>query len=536
MSSTVKEYAHTKGLPKKTDSICPECKRLIVSEHYEKDGKVYSRKTCPEHGEFNDLIWADAEMYLRAEEFAMDGLGIQNVFGADPEGSATVKIGDEDFNLLSCTALANIDLTNRCNMNCPICFANANQAGYVYEPSYDEIVAMMEMLRAEKPIKCTAVQFSGGEPTIYRDFIKVIAKAKELGFAQVQVATNGLKFARDPEFLKQAVDAGMNTLYLSFDGVSDDVYLQARDRKMFQVKLDVLDNIRKLEKKPSVVLVPTVVRGVNDHQIGDIVDFAFEHSDVVRGVNFQPVAFTGRITKEELERGRFTLPDLVSALETQRGYANKSDWYPVPVVAPISKFASILMGDNKVTFTTHPHCGLATYVFRDKKTGEVTPITRFIDVKRFMEGLNELADKANKSMFKKMYVLKALSLLNKCVIEENLPEGIDKKTLIRLMKDIMSDKSKKTLAKFSWNMMFLGGMHFQDSYNYDVSRVRRCSIHYATPDLRVIPFCAYNGGPEYREEIEAKFSVPLAEWKERNKKEAKELEEALIVPEDQRAD
>ena len=534
-SPTATEYAHAKGLPKKTNSICPECKRLVVSEHYEKDGKVYSRKTCPEHGDFDDLIWGDAGMYLRAEEFAIDGLGIHDAFGADPDGKVTVDIGGGHFDLLSCTALANIDLTNRCNMNCPICFANANQAGYVYEPSFDEVVAMMETLRAGDPIPCTAVQFSGGEPTIHKDFIRVIAKAKELGFAQVQVATNGLKFAKDPGFLRQAAEAGLNTVYLSFDGVSDDVYLQARDRKMFQVKLDVLDNIRKLDRKPSVVLVPTVVRGVNDHQIGDIVRFAFDNADVVRGVNFQPVAFTGRITKEELEKGRFTLPDLATALEAQSGFATKDDWYPVPVVAPISKFASILMGEKKVTFTTHPHCGLATYVFRDNNTGTVTPITRFIDVKRFMEGLNELADKASKSRFKKIHVLSAMSLLNKCIIDENLPEGIDKKVLINLMKGIVSDKSKKTLAKFSWNMMFIGGMHFQDSYNYDVARVRRCSIHYITPDLRIIPFCAYNGGPEYREEVEAKFSVPLAEWKERNKKEAKELEEALIVPEDQRA-
>lgn len=536
MPSTVKEYSHAKGLPKKTESICPECKRVIISEHYEKDGKVFSRKTCPEHGEFNDLIWSDAEMYLMAEEYAMDGLGITNVYGGDPDRNVSIVIGDEEYDLLSSTALANIDLTNRCNMNCPICFANANQAGYVYEPTYDEIVAMLEMLRSEEPIKCTAVQFSGGEPTIHKDFIKIIRKAKEMGFAQVQVATNGLTFAKSVDFCREAAEAGLNTIYLSFDGVSDDIYIQARDRKMFGTKLKVLDNIRQLEKKPSVVLVPTVVKGVNDHQIGDIVDFAFEHADVVRGVNFQPVAFTGRITKEELEKGRFTLPDLVRNLEEQRGYATKEDWYPVPVVAPISKFASILMGDSKVTFTTHPHCGLATYVFKDENTGVVTPITRFVDVKKFMDGINELADKASKAFFKKLYVLKALKLLDECLIEEKMPPGITKKTLRGILRDVMSDKSKKTLAKFSWKMMFIGGMHFQDSYNYDVSRVTRCSIHYATPDLRVIPFCAYNGGPEYRAEIEAKFSVPLAEWKERNKKEAKELEEALIVPEDQRPD
>jgi uncharacterized radical SAM superfamily Fe-S cluster-containing enzyme len=97
----------------------------------------------------------------------------------------------------------------------------------------------------------------------------------------------------------------------------------------------------------------------------------------------------------------------------------------------------------------------------------------------------------------------------------------------------MSKKSKESLAAFSWGMMYVGAMHFQDSYNYDFERVKRCSIHYVTPDCRVIPFCAYNSGIEMRQEIEKKFSVPLAEWKEKNKEEAAKLAEALIVPTDE---
>ncbi|NLN72298.1 MAG: radical SAM protein [Thermoplasmatales archaeon] len=533
-SSTTKEYTPQKGLPKKTESICPECGKILVAEYYDKEGKVYAKKTCPEHGEFDSLIWSDTEIYLRSEKFATDGIGLINP-KRDGEDNVHIKIDGRRVDMHSSTSLANIDLTNRCNMNCPICFANANQAGYVYEPSYDEIVAMMQVLRNEEPIKCTAVQFSGGEPTIHPDFVRVIAKAKELRFAQIQVATNGLVFAKNPEVLKAAVEAGLNTVYLSFDGVSDDVYVQARDRKMFNVKLKVLENIRQLEHKPSVVLVPTIVKGVNDHQIGDIVKFAFDNADIVRGVNFQPVAFTGRITKEELEKGRFTLPDLVNSVNEQTGYTTKDDWYPVPVVAPISKFASILMGDRKITFTTHPHCGLATYLFKDENDN-VIPLPRFIDVEKFVLGLDKLANKADKSRFKKYYIFKAYRLMNKCIYDDKVPEGLSKKTFLKVMGNIMSKKSKKTLAVFSWKMMFIGGMHFQDSYNYDIERVERCAIHYVTPDLRVIPFCAFNSGPEYRKEVEAKFSVPLAEWKEKNKAEAKALEEAMIVPDDQKPD
>lgn len=540
MSLTTQPSSLPIGLPKKTESLCPECGKLIEATIYEKEGKVLMDKTCPEHGKYTDIYWSDVNAFLRAEHFAYDGVGLRNPHDKSLAEGENVNfyIDGKRFDLKSSTSLALIDLTNRCNMNCPICFANANEAGYVYEPNFDEVVAMLEALRAEEPIKCTAVQFSGGEPTVHPKLIQIIAKAKELGFAQIMVATNGLKFARDYDMLRACTEAGMNTIYLSFDGVSDDVYLKARDRKMFDTKVKVIENCKKLKgdigRSPSIVLVPTLVRGVNDHQVGEITEFAFEHSEVVRGVNFQPVAFTGRISKEEVAEGRITLTDLAQKFEEQTGYATPEDWFSVPVVTPISSFASEFLGEAKVTFTTHPHCGFATYLFKDGR-GNVTPLPRFIDVEEFSDGLNKIADKMAKSRFKKTKAVSVLKLLKKTVHEDRMPDGLSKKKFVDTLGNIMGNKSKSTLADFSWKMMYIGGMHFQDSFNYDVARTERCAIHYITPDLKVIPFCAYNGGPEYRAEVEAKFSVPLAEWKLRNKEEAKALEEALIVPEDERA-
>ena len=541
MTATSVKYTAGKGLPKKTKSLCPDCGKIIEADIVAKDGKVLIEKTCPEHGFYSDVYWSDVDMYLRAEKYAYDGIGLHNAMDrtiTDGDDTINMVIDGQRFDLLSCTAIANVDLTNRCNMNCPICFANANDQGYVCEPSFEEVHEMLVTLRSTTPIKNTAVQFAGGEPTIHPRFVDIIADAKALKFAQVQVATNGLEF-RKYEKLKAAKMAGLNTIYLSFDGVSDDIYLQARDRKMFETKLKVIENCRKLVeeglKSPSIVLVPTVVKGLNDHQIGDMIKFAFENSDVVRGINFQPVAFTGRVTREEVSEGRFTLPDLVRCVSEQTGYTTADDWYPVPVVAPISKFASIILGENKVTFTTHPHCGIATYLFQDDK-GNVVPFPRFVDVEAFSAGLDEIADKADKAMFKKLYVTKLIKLLNKCVDESKMPEGLTKMKFVTMIKDVMSNKSKDALASFSWKMMLISGMHFQDSFNYDIERVRRCGVHYVTPDLRIIPFCAYNSGPEFRRGVEEKFSVPLAEWKEKNKEGAKALEEALIVPEDQRGD
>jgi hypothetical protein len=130
-----------------------------------------------------------------------------------------------------------------------------------------------------------------------------------------------------------------------------------------------------------------------------------------------------------------------------------------------------------------------------------------------MEDLLKLAHESEGALFKFPTKLKAFNTLKRHMIEENIPEGMTSTKFLKLLGGIFSDSSKAKLADFTWSLLMVGGMHFQDSYNYDIERVKRCVIHYAVPDGRVIPFCAYNGGPTYRTEVEKKFSVPLAEWK-----------------------
>ncbi|NLT38477.1 MAG: radical SAM protein [Methanomassiliicoccus sp.] len=500
-----------KGLPKETQSLCPECKKVVAARIFESEGKVLMEKTCPEHGKVTDVYWSNVGLYTKAEKFAYDGIGVSNAL---IQNARTCPDNCGLCNLhLSHTGLANLDLTNRCNMRCPICFANANQAGYVYEPSYEEVVKMLETLRAEKPVPCTAVQFSGGEPTVYPRLFDVIKKAKELKFAQVQMATNGIKLAEDPEFARKCAEAGLNTIYLQFDGITDDIYMKTRARPMVEIKKKAIENVRNLkEHRPSIVLVPTLVKGFNDHQIGDIIRFAIENRDVVRAVNFQPVAFTGRIDQQEREEGRYTIPDLVRDVESQTGYAKEEDWYPVPVVVPISTYASALLGHDKVTFTSHPHCGMATYWFvKDDKT--VVPLTQFVDVEGMFKELYDLSKKTADATFPKLSLLKARKILKDHMDESKMPEGLTTSQFLNVLTNVFSNNTKEGLAKFSWSMMLISSMHFQDDYNYDIERVKRCVIHYVIPDGRIIPFCAYNGGPTYRTEVEKKFSVPLAEWR-----------------------
>jgi uncharacterized radical SAM superfamily Fe-S cluster-containing enzyme len=509
-----KESALPKGLPKKTESLCPECKRIIPATIFESEGQVLMEKECPEHGKVTDIYWSDVDMYLKAERFAFDGVGVTN------PAIPNAKVCPNECGLcqihLSHTSLANVDLTNRCNLKCPICFANANQAGYVFEPTFEEITYMLETLRAERPVPCPAVQFAGGEPTIYPRFVDVIAKAKELGVSQIQVATNGIRFAEDIEFLRDSTNAGLNTIYLQFDGLDDNVYLLARGKKLLATKLKCIENVRAIDPRPSIVLVPTIVKGVNSDQVGEIFRFALKNRDVIRGINFQPVAFTGRINQEDRKKQRYTLTDLAKDMEVQLdGQITRDDWYPVPSVVPISTLASALLGEEKVTFTAHPHCGLATYLFVSDK-GEVVPLTRFVDVEPLFKELYDISVKAEKSKVKFPSKLKAYNALKRNIHEDRMPNGLDLKMFLQLLGSVMGDTSKKSLAKFSWNMMFVGGMHFQDDYNYDIERVKRCCIHYAVPDGRIIPFCAYNGGPTYRTEVEKKFAIPLEEWRKRH--------------------
>ncbi len=505
-----------KGLPKKTVSLCPECHRLISAEIYEKDGKVMYRKTCPEHGTFEDIYFGDANAYLWLERFAIDGIGLEN-----PQ--TEVKRGCPfDCGLCpihtSHTSIANVDLTNRCNLRCPICFANANAAGYVYEPSFEEVVNMLKLLRSEKPVPTPAVQFAGGEPTIYPRFFDVIRAARDLGFPQIQVATNGVKLAAEPDFCQRMLDAGLHTVYLQFDGFKEETYVTARGRPGFlKEKMQAIENCRNTKPRPlATVLVPTVVRGVNDDEVGKIVDFALENLDVIRGVNFQPVSFTGRINQEERLQGRYTIGDLINGLIEQTSYFESyKDFFPVPAGAIISEVISQVTKDPKVAFTTHPHCGAAAYLFRDEKTGEVYSITRFIDVEGLLE---EMLEKAEEGAFEKkgkaFAGIAAYRLFKKYVDEKSSPGGLN---ILKVFKEMVTDSDKKSIGKLHWRALFIGTMHFQDDYNYDVERVKRCAVHYATPDGRIIPFCAYNTGPTYRTEVEKKFSMSIEEWRERNK-------------------
>jgi hypothetical protein len=497
-----------KGLPKDTQSLCPECRKVLPARIFELHGKVWMAKTCEEHGEFRDVVFSDAQLYGKMEEWNFgDNDGNSNP-NNEQGASCPTDCGLCTLHT-SHTALANLDLTNRCNLTCPVCFANANTSGYVYEPAFDQVVKMMQTLRDERPVDARCIQFSGGEPTVYPRFLDVLRKAKEMGFTHIQAATNGIELS-DLEFARECKEAGLNTLYLQFDGVTDDIYRRVRGAALFDLKMKVIENCRQTGMK--IVFVPTIVKGLNDHQIGDIVRVAIENIDAVSGISFQPVAFTGRINRHELERKRFTLADLARCVSEQTGITDtQKDFFPLACVTPFSKLTAALRGVGVPTISSHPHCSLGTYFFVDQETKQAVPITQFVDVGAMLQDMDELSRKSRRAMFKMYTKMRVWNSLKKHFHEDLAPRGLTFTKFLQTLQGLTDKKLGRDGkdGSFTYRTLLVAGMHFQDLYNYDIERVKRCVIHYAAPNGQLYPFCTYNSGPEFREKIEREFAVPV---------------------------
>jgi uncharacterized radical SAM superfamily Fe-S cluster-containing enzyme len=482
-------------LIKKTRSLCPTCNSVIDAEVVEEEGKIMLHSTCPEHGNFKNLYWSDPALYHRFERFGEVGTGIENPQNSAPPESCPSSCGLCN-NHHSHTLLANIDLTNRCNLDCDFCFANARACGYVYEPDFDDIVRMMQVLRDIKPVPAPAVQFSGGEPTMREDLIEIIKKAKEMNFRVLQMATNGIKIAQDPGYARQLRDAGLNVVYLHFDGVTQ------KTNPLLKINEKAIENLKTAGL--GVVLVPTIIRGKNDNEVGDIIRFAAKNISAIRGVNFQPIAFTGAATDDDVKKLRITIPDLLDGIEEQlQGVLKKDDFYPVPCVLPISDFVEALTGKPQIRFTAHPHCGAATYVFV-QSDGSLVPVNRMVDVDKFFESITEMAEKLRKGGTINKYTTMLGGVKS---MHGSMKKGVKgANEFWRLIGKSLIGLNYDAVREFHWNALFIGTMHFMDRYNYDLDRVQRCCIHYTTPDGKLIPFCTYNSGPVYREQVWKKYA------------------------------
>jgi uncharacterized radical SAM superfamily Fe-S cluster-containing enzyme len=521
-----------------TTSICPECVKHLAAEIYvdPETNWVMMRKTCKDHGEFKDKLSINPEEY-KWQQTITDDIGSTVNNSTQPEFiSSGIKEANKGCpydcglctNHKSAPNICLIDITNRCNLACPICFANASAKGYVVEPTFEELIRIMEHFRSMEPIPAVLLQLSGGEPTVRDDLPEIIRKGHELGFTEILVTTNGVRFGKSPEFMKKCVDAGMDAMYLQFDATDDpEAWKKVRGVNLWPLKKKVIENARKVGFY-GIMLVPVIAKGVNDHEVGNILNFAKNNCDVVSGVIFQPVALTGRISFEELMDIRYTTSDLKDAINK---YTNGSvtKFYPIAFTAKFTKLLAWFDDMPPFSMTSHADCGFATICVINAKD-EWEPIENFFDAEGLMRWSNQVWDMVeNREVPKPTGLLKGIDLSDFGQLASKIGNFVDDMTslgyrqaikayyfagaarFIKSPQKILTSKTYQAFARlvmapnlksagkfFNDRNLMISSMHFQDSYNFDLDRVCRCLVHYGVIDpddpskVREVPFCAMN--------------------------------------------
>ena len=548
----LKSWQKTKpplGWPRQTDSLCPSCVKearekimkgdqdfkVLINEKVgeikasiiERDGQVWMVKDCPIHGHFEDLMAADSRFLQWIEKnFPGRDIRAHNDEKLHNHGSSSIRHGRG--------SVLTVDLTNRCNMMCDPCFMDANQVGFVHELTWEEVKEILDNALKIKPRRQMSVQLSGGEPTMSPYFIDAVRYARKLGYNSVQAATNGIEFAKSKEFCRRAFEAGLRYAYLQFDGVGNDANSHRQVGNLFDVKLRAIENIH--EAGIEIILVTTLVNGVNNDQVGPIISFARENPRKIAFIAFQPVSFTGRdedITPERRLRQRYTLSHMAQDVKKQLGITEPTrDWFPISLMGAFADFADLVHGPEaqwgQVSCGCHPNCGVGTALMVNKENNEWAPVPQFLDIPGLVGDIQKITDAGRGKVFSNLMM--GLALLKNykpfkappSLALVDLLKKFDKSFALtgdeRAKKNYGSSGPERTyqdtLKRRSdpWNFLFIAGMWFQDLFNYDFRRTEMCIIPYATQEGE-ISFCAYNTGVGWRKIIENMHkNATVADW------------------------
>ncbi len=534
------------GWPRTTDSLCPKCvpqirqqivdgklpHEILLNEKVgeikaqiiERDGQILMVKDCPIHGHFEDLMSIDTAFFRHLEEtFPGRDIRAHNDDKLHHHGTSTVTHGRG--------AVLTIDLTNRCNMMCDPCFMDANQVGFVHELTWDEIKTMLDNAITVKPKRQMSVQFSGGEPTLSPYFLDAVAYARKVGYNSVQAATNGIEFAKSKEFARAAAEAGLRYAYLQFDGIGNAANSHRKVGNAFDVKLQAIHNLH--EAGVDIVPVTTIINGINNEQVGRIIEFALDNPKKINFLSFQPVSFTGRdeaISDERRKAQRYTLSHLAHDVKNQTGLGEPArDWFPISFMSTFTDWADLVHGPEhewgQLTCGCHPNCGIGMALMIDKETKEAVPVTAFLNAERLAKDIARVNDAARGKFLTMLGAALALirnyepskspkhfsifSLLTKFdKVFGATGRNYGKVTGDRTMEDIKMRRADR------WNFLFIASMWFQDLFNYDFRRTEQCIIPYATQEGE-ISFCAYNTGIGWRNIIEKMhMTSSLTKWYE----------------------
>lgn len=546
----LKSYQKSKpplGWPRTTDSLCPKCvpemrnKILngelpveilknekmgeIKAQIIERDGKILMVKECAIHGKFEDVMAIDTAFFKHLEDvFPGRDIRAHNDEKLHNHGSSTITHGRG--------SVLTIDLTNRCNMMCDPCFMDANQVGFVHELSWDDIKTMLDNAISIKPRRQMSVQFSGGEPTMSPYFLDAVRYSRKVGYNSVQAATNGIEFAKSPEYARQAAEAGLRYAYLQFDGIGNAANSHRAVGNLFDVKMRAIENL--YSAGVDIVPVTTIVNGINNEQVGRIVEFALDNPKKIPFLSFQPVSFTGRdeaVTDERRQAQRYTLSHLAHDVKNMNGLGEPArDWYPISFMSTFSDFADLVHGPEhewgQLSCGCHPNCGIGLAVMVDKETKEKAPVTAFLNADQLAKDIAKINDAARRKKWMNVTgvalalmrnydpfaapthfkITDLLQKFDKCFGATGRKYG--KVDGTRTRADIEQRRSDR------WNFLFIAGMWFQDLFNYDFRRTEQCIIPYATQEGE-ISFCAYNTGIGWRNIVEKMhMTATLTKWYE----------------------
>ena len=532
------------GWPRETDSLCPTCVREarqaildgkkdykdllhekvgeIKAQIIERDGKILMVKECPLHGRFEDVMAMDTEFFRHLEEtFPGSDMRAHADEKLHNHGSSTIKYGRG--------SVLTLDLTNRCNMMCDPCFMDANQVGFVHELSWDDIKTLLDNAITIKPKRQMSVQFSGGEPTMSPYFLDAVRYARKVGYNSVQAATNGIEFAKSLDFAKAAADAGLRYAYLQFDGIGNAANSHRLVGNLFDVKLQAIEHLH--QAGVDIVPVITILNGINNEQVGRVVQFALDNPKKISFLSFQPVSFTGRdeeITEERRHAQRYTLSHLAHDVKNQTGLGEPArDWFPISFMGTFTDWADLVHGPQEdwgqLNCGCHPNCGIGMAVMIDKETKEAVPFTKFVKGERLARDIATVNDAARGRT--SSVVGMALALMRN-YDPFNAPTHFKLTDLMKKFDKTFGatghDYGKVSGARTHddiamrradrWNFLFVAGMWFQDLFNYDFRRTERCIIPYATQEGE-ISFCAYNTGIGWRNIIEKMhMTATLTKW------------------------
>jgi uncharacterized radical SAM superfamily Fe-S cluster-containing enzyme len=543
----LKSYERTSpplGFPRETDSLCPRCVKevresvisgetpleTLMNEHpgeikaqiLEEGGRIIMRKTCPKHGTFDDVMATNPQFLARIESlfYGRDFRAAEDA-AIHRHGTSNIKFGRG--------AVLTVDLTNRCNMMCNPCFMDANQVGYVHEPTFEDTKTILDNAISFKPKRQIIILFSGGEPTLSPYFLEAVAYAKKVGFYRILAATNGIRYAEDIEFCKQAKAAGQHGVYLQFDGVSEEKNKHRGVGNLFDVKLRAIENLASVGIK--VTLVTTIVNTINNDAIGEIVEFAAKNIDKIQTIAFQPVSFTGRdedVPDDVRIQQRYTLAGMADDLESQLGGNLKAmrDWFPLSSYSAFTSVMDMLQGADAPwgwsSCNCHPNCGVFTLMVVNRHTGDWMPLFEFFNYEQFMKDVATITDTARGQ---KLTMAQLAMAIMRNYDPTRAPEGFPISQIINLFKpssaNANSDRNDrmKTQAQTQaddaadkWRVLCVEGMWFQDLFNYDFRRTEMCVIPYGTQEGE-ISFCAYNTGVGWRQIIENMHKTAnLSEW------------------------